>query len=126
MHADPSSAPAAGPSVGEMAEAGLRRPTARAEGAVVIKPARKRPMRRPTKASVDAAAGKSSAAAAEPLDPERWVPIKERTYIRDLPSRRQRELRRRRAADQEDKRRQAERRKRDAAAAAAKPAAAAE
>ena len=77
-----------------------------------MKPARKRPMRRPPKEP-------EAGAQREPLDPERWVPIKERTYIRDLPARRQRELRRRRAADQEDKRRQAERRKREAAAAAA-------
>jgi signal recognition particle subunit SRP72 len=113
VRVDPSEAPAAGPSVAAMADVGLRRPTARATaGAVVVKPARSRAMRRPPK---QAAEGQPLPA----LEPERWVPMKQRTYIRDLPTKRQRELRRRRAADQEEKRRVAERRKREAAAASA-------
>uniref|UniRef100_A0A7S1MA77 Signal recognition particle subunit SRP72 n=1 Tax=Neobodo designis TaxID=312471 RepID=A0A7S1MA77_NEODS len=110
-HADASGA-GSGPTVAAMAEVGLRRPTARAQGAVVVKPARTRPMRRPPKIP-------EGATSAPQMDPERWVPMKQRTYIRDLPARRQRELRRRRASEQEEKRRQAERRKREAAAAAA-------
>lgn len=54
-------------------------------------------------------------------DPERWIPMPMRSYIKDLPERRKKELRRLRAQLQEHKRRAAGKRKameREAAAAA--------
>ncbi|KAG5480565.1 hypothetical protein LSCM1_06269 [Leishmania martiniquensis] len=56
---------------------------------------RRRPMRRPAKNME----GKP--------DPERWIPMAMRSYIKDLPGRRKKELKRLRAIDQEQKRRAA-------------------
>ncbi|RNF21796.1 putative signal recognition particle protein [Trypanosoma conorhini] len=61
--------------------------------------ARRRPMRRPPK-NLDAR-----------IDPERWIPMSHRSYIKDLPERRKRELKRLRASEQERKRHEAEKRK---------------
>nr|CCC94548.1 putative signal recognition particle protein [Trypanosoma congolense IL3000] len=66
---------------------------------------RPRPMRRPPK-NTDAR-----------IDPERWIPMSHRSYIKDLPERRKRELKRLRAFEQEQKRHQAEKRKLAMAAA---------
>ncbi|CAJ1042057.1 putative TPR-like repeat/SRP72 RNA-binding domain containing protein [Leishmania shawi] len=55
----------------------------------------RRPMRRPAKNME----GKP--------DPERWIPISTRSYIKDLPERRKKELKRLRAIEQEQKRRTA-------------------
>ncbi|KEG12648.1 signal recognition particle protein [Trypanosoma grayi] len=66
---------------------------------VRTKPARRRAMRRPPK-NTEAR-----------IDPERWIPISHRSYIKDLPERRKRELRRLRASEQEQKRHEAEKRK---------------
>lgn len=60
---------------------------------------RARPMRRPPKN------------AESRIDPERWIPMSHRSYIKDLPERRKRELKRLRAIEQEQKRRLAEKRK---------------
>ncbi|RNF04872.1 putative signal recognition particle protein [Trypanosoma rangeli] len=64
-----------------------------------VKRARRRPMRRPPK-NLDAR-----------FDPERWIPMSHRSYIKDLPERRKRELKRLRASEQEQKRHEAEKRK---------------
>ncbi|ESS66122.1 putative signal recognition particle protein [Trypanosoma cruzi] len=64
-----------------------------------VKRSRRRPMRRPPK-NADAR-----------LDPERWIPMSHRSYIKDLPERRKRELKRLRAIEQEQKRHEAEKRK---------------
>ena len=51
-------------------------------------------------------------------DPERWIPMSVRTYIKDLPEKRKKELRRQRAEEQERKRRQNQKKLADSAAAA--------
>ncbi|KAH9589201.1 Signal recognition particle [Trypanosoma melophagium] len=71
------------------------------------KRARRRPMRHPPK-NMDSR-----------VDPERWLPMSRRSYIKDLPERRKRELKRLRASEQEQKRHEAEKRKAAATAAAA-------
>lgn len=48
-------------------------------------------------------------------DPERWIPMSVRSYIKDLPERRKKELKRLRAIDQEQKRRAAVARQKKAA-----------
>ncbi|KAG5503065.1 hypothetical protein JIQ42_07028 [Leishmania sp. Namibia] len=87
------------PGVAVMNELGYRRVTAAdQEGAVGgggLPQRRRRPMRRPAKNME----GKP--------DPERWIPISMRSYIKDLPERRKKELKRLRAIDQEQKRRAA-------------------
>ena len=57
------------------------------------------------------------------IDPERWVPMNHRSYVKEMPIRRRRELKRLRAGAQAEKRRQALQRKQAAAAegAAAAP-----
>ncbi|XP_050340375.1 uncharacterized protein LOC126766684 [Bactrocera neohumeralis] len=75
-----------------------------------LKKRRARPMRHPPKVAPEK--GKLP-------DPERWVPMSMRSYIKDLPDRKKKELKRLRAQEQEQKRRAAEKRKAEAAAAAA-------
>ncbi|KPA82734.1 putative signal recognition particle protein [Leptomonas pyrrhocoris] len=48
-------------------------------------------------------------------DPERWIPMSVRSYVKDLPERRKKELKRLRAIDQEQKRRAAVARQKKAA-----------
>ncbi|KAG5481213.1 hypothetical protein CUR178_06445 [Leishmania enriettii] len=87
------------PGVAVMNELGYRRVTAAdqegAAGGGGLPRRRRRPMRRPAKNME----GKP--------DPERWIPISMRSYIKDLPERRKKELKRLRAIDQEQKRRAA-------------------
>ncbi|ORC92448.1 putative signal recognition particle protein [Trypanosoma theileri] len=64
-----------------------------------VKRTRRRPMRHPPK-NLEAR-----------VDPERWLPMSRRSYIKDLPERRKRELKRLRASEQEQKRHEAEKRK---------------
>ncbi|CAD2217559.1 SRP72 RNA-binding domain containing protein, putative [Angomonas deanei] len=64
---------------------------------------RRRAMRRPPKSME----GK--------LDPERWLPMAVRSYVKDLPPKRKREMKRQRALEQEQKRKQAQQRKKEAA-----------
>lgn len=71
---------------------------------------RARPMRHPPKNAPEK--GKAP-------DPERWITMSMRSYIKDLPPRKKKELKRLRAQEQEQKRKAAERRKAEAAAAAA-------
>ncbi|GET87966.1 signal recognition particle protein, putative [Leishmania tarentolae] len=66
-----------------------------ASGGAGVPQRRRRPMRRPAK-NMD---GKP--------DPERWIPMSLRSYIKDLPERRKKELKRLRAFEQEQKRRAA-------------------
>ncbi|KAG8346434.1 putative TPR like repeat Tetratricopeptide repeat SRP72 RNA binding domain [Trypanosoma vivax] len=67
-------------------------------GVVKTKKRRPRPMRRPPKNDTR-------------IDPERWIPMSMRSYIKDLPERRKRELKRLRKIEQERKRHQAARQK---------------
>ncbi|CBZ33550.1 signal recognition particle protein, putative [Leishmania donovani] len=94
------------PGAAAMSELGYRRVTAvdqegaaadggRAASGAGLPQRRRRAMRRPAK-NMD---GKP--------DPERWIPMSLRSYIKDLPERRKKELRRLRAFDQEQKRRAA-------------------
>lgn len=69
------------------------------DNGVRVRRTRRRPMRRPPK-NTDAR-----------IDPERWIPMLLRSYIKDLPERRKRELKRLRAIEQEQKRHEAEKRK---------------
>lgn len=71
---------------------------------------RARVMRRPPK-NKEAISGKP--------DPERWLPMSVRSYIKDLPERRKKELRRLRALEQEQKRRAVEKMRAAEAAASA-------
>lgn len=57
-------------------------------------------------------------------DPERWIPMADRTYIKDLPEKRKKELKRQRAEEQDRRRRANLQKKQAAAAVAAAPAAA--
>ncbi|EPY22730.1 signal recognition particle subunit SRP72 [Strigomonas culicis] len=82
------------PSKTALEELGYRRPTIQEEARRQLQRRRARPMRRPPKSTE----GK--------IDPERWVPMSVRSYIKDLPERRKKELRRLRAIEQEQKRRQ--------------------
>ena len=66
---------------------------------------RRRPMRRPCK----------NLKADAKLDYERWLPLSIRTYYKDLPERRKREMRRLRREEQLTKRKQAEKRKAEVA-----------
>ena len=82
------------------------------EGKAAAKKRRARPLRRPPIAGIDAS---------EKLDPERWIPMRERTYIRDLPVRRQKAQGKRIAEErlQQQRRRLAERKRAEEALLAA-------
>lgn len=73
-----------------------------AQAAAGIRHRRQRKMRRPPKEMTD-----------KKIDPERWIPMKQRSYIIDLPERRKRELRRLRAIEQDRLRRIAEKRQQE-------------
>lgn len=88
----------------EMEVLGYRRSTVD-EGAEKVRGARhrrQRKMRRPPKVLTE-----------NKIDPERWIPMKLRSYIVSLPGRRKRELRRLRAIEQDRLRRTAEKRQQE-------------
>lgn len=104
------------PSVASMNDLGYRRVTAADEEAAAaagkkgsggLPQRRRRALRRPAKNME----GKA--------DPERWIPMAMRSYIKDLPERRKKELKRLRAIEQEQKRRAAVARQKKAAEDAA-------